>query len=353
MADFPNHIDIKHETVHAHLVRDNIVDILGSLVPGLVFTTLMVPAIALPTVIAVYQIPDIPTYPLQLAELLSGPISWDKATFVIVPFIAIWLLASYILGFIFFRQDPKLVDRMSARRIARKTEDKDRDGLFFEAIESRSWRFPFIGLTKTFPFIYRKVFTLDAGNVEFPYINIKNALQARGVHYLSDKIPWDENNKSDYIKRTKHYANALKLRILMERPEEYSILARNEAHVRLSSSMWFICHSLRHFSLLGLDLYIGLVLLFWAFFGAPLEFSILVWFPPLIIYLSAVWASIAIENTFHYQRTREIMFILETGYWLEKTNKIPNLFDGIIPRAVATRSSSGAPPAPVKAAGSG
>jgi hypothetical protein len=352
MAEIPAHIDIKHETVHSHLVRDNIVDILGSLVPGMVFTTLMVPTIVIPPLIAVYQIPNFPAFPIYLGDFLYGPVTWEKLIFVIIPLIALWLLASYILGFIFFRQDPKIVDAMSANRIVRRAAGED---LFFEHKTNIERKFPYLRWKTKIPFI-EYVPLHYAVNVEFPYIKIRSALRTRGLHYLSDKIPWDENNYSERARRTKHYANALKLRILMKCPEEYSILARNEAHVRLSSSMWFVSRSLRHFSLFGFDLYIGIGLILWIFLGVSLEFSILAWFPPIVIYLAAFWSSIAIENSFHYQRTREIMFILETAYWLEKTNKIPNLFDGIIlapVSAAASGSGAAAPLPPVAAAGSG
>jgi len=56
-------------------------------------------------------------------------------------------------------------------------------------------------------------------------------------------------------------------------------------------------------------------------------------------FVSASWLKKKVESRFHYQRVREIVYVLETAYWLDleqqkKPSRIPSIFEGLpIPTA--------------------
>jgi hypothetical protein len=277
--------------------KEFIVEILGSLVPGSAFLFLLLPAFVIP-VFTVCQ--DLFATHLWPYPVLTGtmPTTVSTILFILFPAGAAFLVFSYIAGHLFRRHDPKHADEAS-----------------FESIPRRSGH---AGMCRP----------ESDGNVrvEFPYHFLKQYLNDRGIEYLAQHVPWDATN---FTRRAKHWANALKIRIALECPKHYGVLANNEAHVRLSSSMWFVCRALMGVSLAGILITFGAVIAT-KFIPTlpPIPLRPVIFLPTATLILS--WAAKwSIERTLHYQREREVLFILETAHWVWLTKRAPLIFDGL------------------------
>jgi len=277
-------------------IRDFIVEFLGCLVPGIAFLLTTIPAFFIPVATVAFTFLAPPSGPLPV---LSGPLPTTVGTvlFMVIPALLAFLVFAYIVGHLFYRQDPKNADRASFLRIPRH---EGLDGM---------------------------VRPVEGGGtpVEFPYHFLKQYLLDRGLTYLADCVPWDPSN---FKHRCKHFANALKIRIHMESPQAVALLARNEAHIRLSSSTWYVCRTLMCVSALGLTIFVVAAVVSALAPALPaLKFSSVALFPFTIFVVSWLtkWA---IERALHYQREREILFILETAHWLYVTDRVPKMFDG-------------------------
>ena len=85
--------------------------------------------------------------------------------------------------------------------------------------------------------------------VQFPYQNLKKYLEIRGFDYLAKNIFWDAdykdtsnesaNDKTKTVQRSKSFINKLKIRISYYFPNKTMNIIRNEAHIRLASSVWY------------------------------------------------------------------------------------------------------------------
>lgn len=277
-------------------IRGFIVEFLGSLVPGVAFLLAAIPAFVIPVATVAFTFLARPSGPMPV---LTGPLPTSVGTvlFLVIPALLAFLVFAYIVGHLFYRQDPKIADRASFLRIPRH---EGLDGM---------------------------VRTVEGGGtpVEFPYHFLKLYLLDRGLTYLADLVPWDPSN---FKHRCKHFANALKIRIHMESPQAVALLARNEAHVRLSSSTWYVCRTLMCASAVGLLVFVVATVVSGLAPNLPaLKFSSVAVFPFTIFVVSWVtkWA---IERVLHYQREREILFILETAHWLYVTDRVPKMFQG-------------------------
>ena len=282
---------------HRSAIRDFIIEFLGCLVPGIAFLFSTIPAFFIPVGIVAFTFLPPSSVPVPA---LKGtlPVSVGTIMFLIVPALASLLVFSYIVGHLFYRQDPKNADKASFLRIPRH---EGLDGM---------------------------VRPIDGGGVpvEFPYHFLKSYLLDRGLIYLAEHVPWNAQN---WKRRCKHFANALKIRIHIESPHHAVLLARNEAHIRLSSSTWYVCKTLITTSVAGLFIYSLAAILSALVPGLPkLHFSCVAVFP-IAILITSWLVKWAIERALHYQREREILFILETAYWLKVTGKVSKIFEGL------------------------
>ena len=184
---------------------------------------------------------------------------------------------------------------------------------------------------------------LKSIKVEFPYRDLKEFFSDRGLSYLSQRIPWDYDHQS---MRSKHFANALKIRIKLEIEVRMILLQKTKFTLELRLLCGF---ALRLVLILTL---IGMFVSFWpiVIYLLPLTISpgavkfvpnIYLIFGQFIIIIGSMAALHAIMANFHYQRQREISFIMETAHWLLITNRIPNMFFGL----QATELNPAPPPA--------
>lgn len=279
------------DSIEKITLTDIIVETLGMMVPGALVMFSFAVTILLPLYFAAAQFSsEAVTKALQMNGSL---------TFLQSGLLGICLLIiAFVSGTLFFRLSPKTVDQLSAAQLS---ETDLTDG----------------AVTRD---------CVKGSHVEFPYRFLRSYFSNRGLDYLAQHIPWDGNEANG---RTKHFANALKIRIQIAAPDAYQLLAKNEAHVRLSSSLWYACGVIVEMAILGIIITIAL-------FIALLNMNTAALGPPIaalgicvcMLGLAQVFRS-AIVKSFHYQRVREISQILETAHWLQSEGTVPRIFEGL------------------------
>ena len=269
-------------------IRILIVDFFGSLMPGILFT-----GISILLVLTVFY-SSIETINLIFQHNSSSEISIN--TFVNFFYtiidnfhfeLSIFLLVfSYVLGYIFYRQELRIPDQASFNRIKKKQKIEE-------------W------------------VAQNVEEVEYPYDHIYRYLDSRGLLHLSKMVPWSIKN-GENIKRTKYFINILKIRLLYFNPDKCTDIIRNEAHIRLSSTTWYLLYKIKTICWVSLGFpFITLILSIIRnqiiCFPKNLEYIMPI-FIIFTIYLLIVRSICTIEKFFHYQRLREIIFVLETAY---------------------------------------
>lgn len=305
MADIDGVVEVVSNS--RSILRDFIVDVLGSLIPGIAFLVWIGPALIIPVMAAIAGL--FASSSFRFPSLAGGSLPVGPVIGSVILLVLAFLVFSYIAGNLFYRQNPKIADVASFKRIPRRIKY---DGMV------------------------RQLGT-DEVLVEFPYHFLKNYLEDRGINYLAKRVPWKggtESSNSDFKRRAKHFANALKIRVQLSAPASYTVLAKNEAHVRLSSSSWFVCRVLLWASLLGGLVYAGAVLVSRFVVSIPeIQVSPVI-IAPIGTALLALATKWAIERALHYQREREVLFILETAHWLCITGVAPLIFEGLQPASL-------------------
>ena len=214
-----------------------------------------------------------------------------------------WLFLSYEIGHLFFRQNPNVPDRASLRRISgpleREEKEKRRRG-------SKRWD------AKTREAWFRRNFACNsAEECEFPYDGLSEYLIARNHQHLADLIRLKPH-------RTKTTINQLKIRLQFYCPEKYRPIIRNEANARMATSTWYITRTLIHCALLGLCLAVLAIgwkawkLGGWSMGMVPWADAAVL--SPLTILCLAYYVQRMDERSMHYQRLREIFYVLELAY---------------------------------------
>ena len=136
---------------------------------------------------------------------------------------------------------------------------------------------------------------------QFPYEYYNTYLiKRKETHLLEYAEHWCKNEKS----RSKNALNRLKLKLQLIAGQDYSILVKNEAHIRMSSSSWYVA---------GQNMWISgvfSVLLLGYIYLQNLNLWIVILFPILMLLLN--WfIHRSIIKYLHYQRLREIFFVLQ------------------------------------------
>lgn len=217
-------------------------------------------------------------------------------------FSIVFLVLSYVVGFIFFRKGPKKADVKSVSTI---WEDIEKDNPPID-IEEKS--------------------NLEE-KVQWPYEYLKRYLSKRLPH-LAELVPWDPKEckvaGEKCFLRTKHFMNVLKEQIRFYMPDKYFIVARNEAHVRLSSSVWYVMKSLFVISIFAF-IAIGVIYIIkLTNITNPIThflFRTYLLFSFSVIVLSK-FIQREIQKFLFYQRVREIVYILNIAYQVKKINPI-------------------------------
>ena len=273
-----------------------IVEFLGILVPGVVFIFALFPAVVYPAGLFLskfgVQKPDLLYICEVVMQLIRAP-GFGTLTLLFI--------FAYVVGHLFFRQDPKIPDQHSFRKVTKTIGEEGPVRLCEKEKEYN-----------------KKMNIREEYNLEFPYRYLYEYLHDRGMYHLASLVPWRGNNPETYPLRTKHFINTIKVRLEFLFPYQYLRILRNEAHVRLMSSMWYASRSLQYLSafggLLGI-VAIGLAAM--GFIPVGIVDSAYICVLPIAIFLCAFAVKKYVECFLHYQRIREIVFILEAAYFAQ------------------------------------
>jgi len=312
--------------------RDFFVDFLGGLVPGILFLLGICAALGPP----LYAVVDgfSPNDKIPLGQLAQTVLTAAQGTPNFL-WIALFLIAiglAYVIGHLFYRQDPKTPNRVSFRKL------KSREIRKMKIQRKRDWLKPWFwtpiwhGLRlwrnaekqlgeKDRRSLNKKLRTEFACTTQeecqFPYPYLAAYLKQRGLDHLLPFVTWSK--KPAQKKRSKIYINTLKIRLRHHYQEGVSVIVRNEAHVRLASSTWYATKALQITSwvgfllfgaaLVGYSSYTGSVSLTSAFTAHLSTFAF-----PLGVWVLGMRGRSRIERFLHYQRLREVFYVLETAY---------------------------------------
>ena len=308
------------------VLYDLYVDLLGSLVPGLFAVILG------GTVLFVLFYPYYIIYGKEYGGFISTLLPLTPKFHYEISLVSI--IFAYIVGAIFFRQDPKKPDAASALSVWVNSKLKDRAELAVQPLKvkvsplfkcsNEECRAQFITRFKTSirPDKYAKILGLDA---QFPYLYLRCYLAARGLTHLLRFVPWCPNDKGTHGYRTKMYVNIIKIRINCLYPDLSTDLIRNEAHVRLATSVWYASSVLLVFAVFALVLQLLALLANWAYCVVFLLSIIIIVF--IIVFCVSILHFL--NKCIHYMRVREVIYVLEVANVVESAYEI-RLFDDII-----------------------
>jgi|WetSurMetagenome_2_1015567.scaffolds.fasta_scaffold101365_2 hypothetical protein len=318
------------------LLHDLSVDLLGSLLPGLLATCLgglaVFFALAM-THIALYGKPLLPDAPDGYMRVIDT-LHWEMAILALV--------VAYVIGTVLFRQDPKGPDAGSALTVWMNAKKKERSGLAVQPLKRLPPEFDLPSedakprlrhrlLAHFFVRRYLKKIDLDT---QFPYHHLRCYLYARGLADLVPLIPWCPEKGSTTGLRTKMFINMLKIRIIALSPYMARDIVRNEAHVRLATSVWYALSVLRYLSaLLGLSFLAPVIMLVVGAETAKakgVESTVLVSAAYAILLLAfCVTMRWYLRKCIHYMRVREVIYVLETARMTKRLSGV-DLLEGLV-----------------------
>jgi len=233
-------------------LRDFFLDFMACLVPGLIF--LIAITVIVGGVIAIFlfnkTVMDSIKILLKLeidenlSKLITSVLSSFSLNFWLIVLITI---LSYFAGHLLYRQTPKVPDFASFLRIRKKvikTElppKKIKENLksFFRFLKMLILGKPANtnssekNNNEKDDWVIERGKGIKAKEVQFPYSNLKNYLKSRGFHHLTEFAVWSDETGH----RSKTIINQAKIRVAFFFPEQTMHMIRNEAHIRLASSM--------------------------------------------------------------------------------------------------------------------
>jgi hypothetical protein len=266
-------------------IRDFLVDLLGGLVPGVVFTFLAMASIGWPTWAILREVQR--STPIDSKVLQQGAVVLQTFRFEIIAF---FVVASYVTGHFLFRQDPKVPDRRSFLRASKTMDER----------EKKTWVVRPDGK--------------EGLDIQFPYRYLKEYLEDRELKHLAGMVPWRGGDPSTHHKRTKSFLNILKIRLVFHFADRCGQITRNEAHIRLMSSIWYAGGALSKVAGLGSALLITTASIGYFTSQKTASHLFLPFIASALVLMIAIWAKITIERFLHYQRVREVIFVLETAF---------------------------------------
>lgn len=286
--------------------REFLVDFFGALMPGILFFIFTTMGILIQIIISLILLEKIYSkdkslildYGIELfKKLIEAPNILLFVTFLII------LLIAYVIGTLFYRRDIKVPDLASFIKSASHFKDDELDNWVVKIKKKGEY----ISNPKEI-----NTNNVKDRHVQYPYNNLKGYLISRRRIDLAKKIPWspEESNK-----RSKTFINLLKIRIQFYFPQAYNTIIKNEAHIRLTSTLWYVAKTLNKTALWGMALIILVSGLFLYFEGLKsiIALSIIGLILSIISYLFSKSAISNSERFLHYQRVREIFYVLETA----------------------------------------
>jgi len=311
----------------ASVLREFFVDFLSSMIPGFLFTMF-----AVPLCIATGVVLDPAGF---VWKNIEGGIRAHHPEVV-----CLVLVFSYVVGCIFSRRDPKVPDQKSAARLLlRDWDDRNRSVIQETAQGQNEARSSILRVATGYSerlnrWLEARRLARSPGG-QFPYSHLYEYLNSRRLNHLAAHVPWHGNDKS-IDARSKMFINVLKIRLQFHNQKRCGEIVRNEAHVRMMSSMWFAAKQL--------ESVLGVLLVLMVTISALRGGRVLPPYPAgetllgslLILFLiAAQWLCRSILKFLHYQRVREIVYVLETAHTAWKAGQ-KDMFEGLEREDAAT-----------------
>jgi hypothetical protein len=164
----------------------------------------------------------------------------------------------------------------------------------------------FDGMVRPFE---RETDDLSRVPIEYPYHFLSEYLSERGFPHLAQLVPWRGAQGKDLPGRSKHFINMLKCNIQHHGSGLSQLISKNEAHIRLASSVWYAASYIARFSIVGIAVSAIAGLLSSDMHLAKVVCVAL----PVATLIMAVIVQGAIEKSLHYQRCREIFLVLHVA----------------------------------------
>jgi hypothetical protein len=345
------HIHINQSQDHpiANLLRDFGMEGLAILLPGFGFLAASIPAFWVPLfclLVAIdFNASDTKGQPEFFASVTRGV---DLISGFHIEFFISITGISYMLGQIMFRRDPKVPDyksfikihaqrptipqeivRWCLRVIGKDSRflvvyDGDEESTHEHNFLLRMWEhlstikiikkshFYFDGMARPSP----KTREITEDMVEFPYNYLHAYLQERNFGDLQRLVYWSDNPRW----RSKYFINSLKINLEFLFPRDCRKIFMNEAHVRLASSVWYGCEYIRMLAIVGILM--GIATNLFLHFAHPSFFLL-----PMVMLGASIVIQSSIERTFHYQRCREVFYVLQLS--LLASTRSDHVFRGL------------------------
>ena len=294
--EVPDHISLGEDSFHTPklklITEALLIDFLGGLVPGMLFILAILIALAIPTQALVGTLAGQPHKSWSDTVLdYASNIKQTPSAFWISGFVT-FALISFVVGHLFYRNDPKKPDQRSFKKLSKGKSAEDCQKEFGCANEE---------------------------DCQFPYVNYHAYLEARGLNHLLPLVAWCPQSGGTG-KRSKTFINILKIRLRYYFPDKCSIIIWNEAHIRLAASGWYVANTLLVASMVGIAISLWALKLSLdtgAAGGSILQLigrNASSFLAPVSVLSFSILAKSQIERFLHYQRLREVFFVLETTH---------------------------------------
>ena len=294
------------------------------------FFAVFIPGFLLATGIAVLLFFVPPFYNI-LSKLLTSEMHHSYKFFI-------FIILSYALGAILYRQSPDIPDEISAITIWRnkiKTKGSDDTG----AVKEKGyWRnifsFNFLICPETYLNLikfFERIKTQD-NFIKYPYGFLRNYLIKHGADYLLKYVPWCMDVEDSNVYRNRATINGYKTIIKYYGPKSFcDELIRHESNIRMFTSLWHVLKLLLRFWWI-----LSFITLLWLYFTQSTSLinicrqlitcKVLLW---IFIFHVMMRVKNALESSLHYLRLKEIVAILQQIHLLELENPSKKIWDYI------------------------
>jgi len=332
-------------------IQEYLVDLLGGLLPGILFIIAFIISIFPP----LYVIASFYTEEQSLFELANSffvSIQQTPSAIWLVLFL-LFVLLSYVVGHIFYRRDPKTPDRKSFKRLAKIMKasyvhrisklglriSNKKNLKLIRRLGLKIYLYRHWNTCKNFNIYLEQDLKENYGctsvsNCEFPYPFYSEYLKKRGLKHLLKLSIWCEKKA---FHRSKTFINILKIRLKYHFPEKFGTITRNEAHIRLASSAWYVSGISIYLGVIGFLISLALCIqkviimkptefgIFYHEFLQKASSNLIALFLPLIITILSFYLKYNISKFIHYQRLREVFYVLETSFASFRTEEFSRI----------------------------
>ena len=277
-------------------IQEYLVEIFGSLMPGIMCFIGIIFSLIIPMSFFIKTLMgDVSVY--TSTEIIINFLLGFKEipTIIISTLILFCGSVCYIIGFLFYRQDLEKLNKKSFRRIENNYNKKIKEQNERTKKLKKNWA------------------CANTKECKFPYPSLYDYFKSRKLNHL---LPLVCKKRGEPYKSILHI-NMLKNRLRFYFPDKCSLLIRNEAHIRLSASVWGVAGFLFYFGLVGITLWVTSIFLLLHLHQISFHCSYKYISPvisPVSILVLYFFVRKRIEHFFHYLRLREIFFIFETAY---------------------------------------